>query len=67
MSKKKYKTQSEIRDSVMGKLGKVRGKTGKFVDWQEVDKATVGNTVDFWSLLKRVFNIAMGKKDESKT
>ena len=65
MSRKKYKTQSEIRDSVIGKLGKVRGKTGKFIDWQEVDKVAIGNSFNFRELLKRVFNIAMGKKENT--
>ena len=67
MSKKKYRTTQDITASVMGKLGKVRAKTEKFVDWNEVDKQMVANPFDIWGLLKRVFNIAMGKKDETKS
>lgn len=68
MSKKhkKFRTQEQVRNDVMGKFGKFRGKTGKFVDWNEVDKATMGNPLDIFGFLKKVFNIAMGKKDENK-
>jgi hypothetical protein len=52
----------KARKKVMGKLTKVRAKTGKFVDWSKVDE-TVANPMDLWGLIKRVFGIAVGKKD----
>ncbi len=60
------KMSSNAHDRVMNKLGKVREKTGKLVDWNEVDKATMGNQFSFLELLKKVWNIAIGRKNENK-
>ena len=65
MAKKhKHKNPNDI---VMDKLGKVRAKTGRFVDWQKVDEVTMTNSFNFFGLLKNVWNIAIGRKDEKKT
>ena len=55
------RTPEQVRNSIMGKF---RGKTGKFVDWNEVDKATMGSP-DILGLFKKVWNIAIGRKNEN--
>lgn len=61
MSNKHKKTKKQV----MGKLANVRAKTGRFVDWHKVDE-TVANPFDLGALIRRVWNIAIGKKDATK-